>query len=247
MKFTQILEHVAGTLGSLRTGGRRSDPELAALDRGVLTVTLLIAGLDGTILPEEYRAFESLAQSCRGGSRKNVRALLDGALGDAGRLVAMAQVGVYTERERLDVFAKAAAAALPTGFDRGTLADLRRAFALWVAMGVSDGRFSDVERKGVEALVRMFAEVETPDRTKRRVSLLEEDFFENAERIVRNLATPSRREQATADLETLVGKVRKGDGSLGNAADDAVNLAMMAMVSRLPGGGAGVFGPWSCM
>lgn len=163
MKLDKILEAAAKAFAGVKPGGRKGDPELAELDRGVLTVGLLLAALDGTVLPEEYAAFRTLAKRCRGGSAKNVRALLDAALPAAGRLMAMAQVGVYSEKERLAAFLSAAAKALPCGFANGSMADLRRAFALWVTMGISDGEFSAVEKSAVTALERHYAVARAKD------------------------------------------------------------------------------------
>lgn len=226
MKFTKMLAAVADTLGAISLGGKRGDERLAALDRGVLTVALLLAALDGTVLPEEYAAFESLAKKCRGATAKNVRALLDKVLHDAGYLMAMAQVGVYSVKERLAVFVKLAEEALPGGFADGSLADVRRAFALWTTMGVSDGTFSGVERAALEGLVNRFADdryvhdvvqaervamhvpLSRDDLTKvlnvRRTPVLEPDFLSRAERCVRDMAVPAKQPKAEAALETLI-------------------------------------------
>lgn len=226
MKLTTVLEQVTKAFSGLRLSGLR-DARLGALDRGILEVALLVAALDGTVLPAEYAAFETLAQKCRAGSAKNTRACLDRALRSAGYLMAMAQVGVYTQEERIAAFVDAAADALPSGFDEGTPADVRRAFALWVAMGVSDGSFSDIERAAVEALVRYFSKVrqfkadaavatqsyaayrpimtDVGSRPMRAVAFLEDGFLARAERIVRDLAVPSKREAAEAAFEKLIG------------------------------------------
>jgi len=203
------------------------DEKLGALDRGILEVALMVAALDGTILPEEYASFERLARTCRGNTEKNVRACLDRALRAGGYLMAMAQVGAYTPEERVAAFVEAAADALPGGFDEGTPADVRRAFALWVAMGVSDGEFSEIERKAVEELVRHFSSIRqlkaasaaaasmsyasyrpitTADSPilSSTLSLLEADFLEKAERIVRDFAAPETRAAAEAALAALI-------------------------------------------
>lgn len=226
MKFNQILGIAAKTFAAMKMGGRKTDPKLAALDRGVLTVGLLLAALDGTILPDEFAAFQTLAEKCRGGSAKNVRALLDAALPSAGLLIAMAQVGVYTEQERLAAFRAAAEKALPSGFTDGVLLDVRRAFALWVAVGVSDGTFSPLERAAVELLADFYADVRcqrtnmlmscvdigvsvcpgaiTPPPLVKKTPLLEPDFLAKAEKIARALASPAKQEQAEADLAALI-------------------------------------------
>jgi len=225
MRLSAILENVAKTLADVKLCGKKSDPKLAELDRGVLTVALLVAALDGTILPEECAAFELLAKKCRGGSTKNARAVLDKALQKTGYLMAMAQVGVYTEKERIAAFAQMATEALPRGFVEGSLADLRRAFALWVAMAVSDGSFSDVERKALATLEDLYADLRLSREQKatknacamspclkslcvdKKATLLEPQFIEKAERIVRDLTSASKGPKAAEALEALVSTV----------------------------------------
>ena len=217
MKFDRMLETVATAFARVKPGGRRSDPKLAALDRGVLTVAFLLAALDGEIFPAEYAAFRELARKCRGGSERNVRALHDAAVQAAGPLMAMAQSGLYSEKDRLSAFLAAAARALPDGFSDGSLADLRRAFVLWVTIGVSDGDFSKLERTALESLAWHFAAVRVERGAKKGVSKsfrpLEMDFFEKAEKIVRSLGAPAKRAKAEEDLEALISNVQTADGN----------------------------------
>jgi len=191
----------------MAVGGAKGDPELASLDRSVLMVSLMVAGLDGTILSAEYAAFETLSKSCRGASAKNTRACLDAAVPFAGRLVVMAQTGAYDEKERLAAFVEMAEEVLPKRFSCGTLADLRRAFVLWVAMAVADGEFSELERQAIAALAAQFATMRTK---KGLVSLLEPDFFAQAEKLVRQLKSEERRGPAEAELRAFVGTVESG-------------------------------------
>ena len=225
MKISTVLERITKTFAGIRLGGK-GNAKLGALDRGILEVALMVAALDGTVLPAEYAAFEALAQKCRAGSAKNTRACLNRALHAAGYLMAMAQVGVYTPEERVTAFVQAAQAALPGGFDEGTPTDVRRAFALWVTMGVSDGSFSDIERTAVEALVSHFSNVRQlkasaaastlPYAAYRplmtdveplhacTVAFLDDGFLSKAERIVRDFAVPAKRESAEKALENLI-------------------------------------------
>jgi len=112
MQLPKILGSAANVFSNVKLGGLRN-PKLAALDRGVLSVGLMVAALDGAILPEEYEAFATLAKKCRGGSEKNVRSLLDSALPAAGLLMAQAQIVAYSCDERLQTFVAAAEKALP--------------------------------------------------------------------------------------------------------------------------------------
>ena len=226
MKLNTVIENVTKVLADIVTGGKRKDPKLAALDRGVLEVALMIAALDGSVMPAEYAAFVDLGAKCRGCSAKVCRELLDRALRKAGYLIALAQVGTYSEADRLAAFLKMAVEALPFGFEQGTAADVRRAFALWVSMGVSDGSFSPIERMAVEALRDNYAHVlvervmseeralealspsfrvaygKKPRREK--ACLIEDDFIDRAEQIARAMNTASRREKAEAALAELI-------------------------------------------
>jgi len=213
MKSDKMLEEMTRAFADADVGGKRGDPELAALDRGILTVALMIAGLDGTILPDEFTAFVTMAKACRGASAKNTRALFDGAIVKAGQIAAMAQSGVYSEPERLAAFVRMADESLPKGFGSGSMADLRRAFALWIAMGVSDGAFSGFENRCVHALVRRFALLRAA-KARKFVALIEPDFFAKAEKIFRDMAVASKRAKAEKALSELIEKVsvRAKDG-----------------------------------
>jgi len=210
MKFNMILETVVKTFSRVKSGGKKREPKLAELDRGVLTVGLFVAALDGSILPEECAAFLALAENCRCGSAKSARTLLDAALPAAGRLMAMAQVGVYSEEERLVAFLSAAKKALPHGFAGGSMADLRRAFALWVTIGISDGLFSSVEKAAIHALIRRLAVMrakKTKQGESKAFQLIEADFLQKAEKIVRDLASAAKCAKAEEALEELIASV----------------------------------------
>jgi len=209
MKFNKILEMAAKMFAGVKVGGKKGDKKLAELDRGVLTVGLLIAALDGTILPEEYAAIEALAKTCRGGSVKNVRALLNAALPIAGQLMAMAQVGAYSEKERLAAFLMAAKKALPRGFTDGSMADVRRAFALWVAVGVADSEFSEVEQGALTALEWHYSILRQKKNRRKNQSfrLLERDFLAKAEKITRDLAVPAKKAKAETAFAELISMV----------------------------------------
>jgi len=234
MKYDRILEAVAKRFAGTRLGGAKGDPKLAALDRGVLTVALLVAALDGTVLPAEYAAFRTLAKKCRGGTAENVRALFEEALPEVGRLMMMAQVGVYSEKERLAAFLAAATRALPDGFAGGSMADVRRAFALWVTVGVADGAFSAAEREAVTALEWHYAVVRAKGGRRGGFRLLEPDFLMKAEKAARDLSVPAKGAKAEAALGELIASVPAPDGAgataLRPASGVAVKLAMMALL-----------------
>lgn len=200
MKIDKMLDNVVMTLAKVAPGGQKE--KRAALDRGVLEVALMVAGLDGTILPSEYAAFEMLVSRSYTLKAKPAKEILNAAVAKAGTLMAMAQIGSFSESERLAAFVRMAGESLPKNFAKGSLTDLRRAFALWVAMGVSDGAFSSIERKAIVRLALRLS-VARSMKAKKQVTLLEKDFFEKAERIVRDLTIASKREateQALADF-----------------------------------------------
>lgn len=208
MKRDAMLENTAKALSGVDVGGKKNDPELAALDRGILTVALMIAGLDGVILPGEFDAFVAMAKRCRGATAKNTRALYEDAFCKAGPIAAMAQSGLFTESSRLAMFVRLADEALPKGFANGSMADLRRAFALWVAMGVSDGAFSGFESRCVHTLVRRFA-LARAAKAKRFAVMIEPSFFAEAERIFRAMSVASTRAKAEKDLLALIAAAPK--------------------------------------
>lgn len=226
MKKGNLLRHVVEALGLVKLPGRKSDPKLGALDRGVLEVALMIAALDGEIMPAEYETFELLAKQCRGYTQKNAKQCLDCALRKAGYLMAAAQVGCYPPAERIASFVKMAAEALPNGFAFGSETDLRRAFVLWIAMAVSDGAFSELEHSAVEALRDHFERVSlerrqtvearcaamnpafpfvsAPKINTRKVTLFEADFFGRAEEVVKQLGDARTRKAAQDAFAELV-------------------------------------------
>jgi len=225
MKFAQLLPNVTKMLSAIRLVGRR-DPKLSRLDFGILEVALMVAALDGEILDSEYESFVSLAKKCRGYTAANAKKCLDAALRKGGYLMAIAKVGDYSDKERIDAFVDLAVEAMPRGFVDGELSDLRRAFVLWVAMGVSDGEFSGIERSAVDALQDRFAQVmlaRAMDEEQRwvalvpslqtidgrpcahKISLLEKDFLDKAEALVKNLSVASKRDKAEAALAEFIG------------------------------------------
>jgi len=228
MKLSQLLPNVTKMLSAIKLTGKR-DPKLSRLDFGILEVAMMVAALDGEILATEVDAFQTLARSCRGHSAAGAKKCLDEALRRGGYLMAIAKVGGYAESQRIGAFVDLAVEALPRGFVDGELADLRRAFVLWIAMGVSDGDFSDIERKAIDALQDRLGQVMlaraideeqrwlafVPEmqviadgaRHPKKITLLEPDFIDRAAALVRDLSVASKREKAEAELAEFIGKV----------------------------------------
>jgi len=225
MRISQLLPHVTKMLTSFKTTGGKN-PSLSRLDFGILEVALMVAALDGEILESEYAAFTALARKCRGYSAENARKCADSALRRGGYLMAIAKVGGYTVRQRIEAFVDLAIETMPRGFVDGELSDLRRAFVLWVAMGVSDGDFSAIERQAIDALQDRLARVmlvRTMDEEQRwaafvpalqmldgrfsgtrKITLLEDGFTDRAASLVRDLGVAARRERAEAELAAFI-------------------------------------------
>ena len=129
---------------------------IGATDLGVLKVAFMVAALDGEVTEAEYETFGRLAKKCRGYTPESADRALKAAMRSAGYLM------ILSKREKdaklVKAFVVEAQEALPQGFAGFSMAEVKRAIVLWVAMGMSDGDYSSRERKGIEALRRQFAE-----------------------------------------------------------------------------------------
>ena len=126
-------------------------------DFGVLKVAFMVAALDGEVSDAEYRALEALAKKCRGYTPKTAAKALDEAMRSAGYLMLFARRA--TDTALVKAFMGEAQAALPNGFAYFSIEDVRRAIVTWIAMGMSDGDYSAREKKCIEALRKLFAEL----------------------------------------------------------------------------------------
>jgi len=230
MKIDTLLNNVTDVLLSVKVGGKRGDDKLAQMDRGILDVALMIAALDGQIMPAEVAAYYRLLGKCRGCSKKDAPAALDAALHKAGYLIARKQMGT-DDKGCLEAFVREATAALPVGFAAGSLADLRRAFVFWVTMGLSDGGFSPLERAAVQALADGFAKVRCAAKGKKgkttTIPLLEEGFLYKVEKLVRDLSLAAKRAKAQEALDALINTVEVTDKN-GTAYKPACNITVRA-------------------
>ena len=151
------LKFIAG-LGLPSVGkafGLRS--RIGKTDLGVLKVAFMIAALDGEVSSAEYRAFDRLLKRCRGCTEKSAAAAFDEAMRSGGYL--LLQASRLGEAGLEKAFVAEARAALPDGFAYFEFEDVRRAMAIWIAMAMSDGDYSPRERRCIEALRRMLAEM----------------------------------------------------------------------------------------
>lgn len=190
--------------------GKRATGKLTRLDRGILDVALMIAALDGEILPAEVSAYYRLLSKCRGFAKKDAPAALDEALRKAGYLIALKQTGT-NDKALLSAFVNEAMKTLPAGFADGSLADVRRAFVFWTTMGLSDGGYSALERVAVQALANGFTKARAA-KGKKFVSLLEDGFLAKVERLVKDLSVVAKRQKAQAALDALISTVQIKEG-----------------------------------
>lgn len=189
-------------------------------DLGVLKVAFMVAALDGEVSETEYEVFDALAKKCRGCTPENAAKALDESMRSAGYLLLLAK-RVPCER-LVEAFVREANDALPNGFADFELADIRRAFALWIAMGMGDGDYSERERACIEALRQNFAtmKVERADEDAARAAavfpsihmagaqtvvspqmeIISRPFAERVEAVMAELGSAADGEKALADL-----------------------------------------------
>ena len=126
-------------------------------DFGVLKVAFMVAALDGEVTDAEYKALDALAKKCRGYTPKTAAKALDEAMRSAGYLMLLSRRA--KDEELVKAFVIEAQEALPMGFAYLSIEDVRRAGVTCIAMGLSDGDYSAREKKCIEALRKLFAEL----------------------------------------------------------------------------------------
>ena len=136
---------------------KEDDSELGKVDFGVLTVAMMVSALDGVIQPSELKAFDKLARQCRVSDGERA-ARYESALHSAGYMMLISRSGV-SKRAIVETFVREAEKVLPRGFAGGKAEDIRRAFVIWVTMGLSDGEFCGLERACIEAFRDKAAEI----------------------------------------------------------------------------------------
>lgn len=170
MKLKNVLEKTVDALSGLAFA--RSNSKLGQLDLAVLEVALMIAALDGKVLKSEINAFMLLAMKCRGANGASVRSAYEDALRAAGYISITVQI--EDEKTVLEVFADEVVRVMPEDFLAADPSDIRRAFVIWTAMAMSDGEYSDIERKAVQLLEKRFSvikEAEIKAKLERRAAL----------------------------------------------------------------------------
>lgn len=127
------------------------------VDLAVLKVALMVAALDGEIGDSEYETIRNLATRCRGCSAEEIDAALEAGKRSAGYLLLMA---TRSGEDKLETtFVSEALASLPRDFvARGTKSAVRDAFITWNVIAMSDGDFSERERRCLDALRRRISD-----------------------------------------------------------------------------------------
>ena len=161
---------VARILSGLKFNYLKEDESvLGKVDFGVLTVAMMVAALDGVIEPAELKAFSKLAGQCRVGAGERT-ARYEAALHSAGYMLLVSRSGA-SRKTIVRTFVAEAEKVLPQGFAGGKGEDIRRALVIWITMGLSDGRFSGIERACVAAFCAQVAEIMKKRRNSRRERL----------------------------------------------------------------------------
>jgi len=164
-------EIFARCMCALERRGLSGSGRFGAEDLACLQVALMVAALDGRILPREYEMFDQLANRCDGATREKVDSALDTALRSAGYLLLLS--GRLSASALSERFADEALKLLKTDLGALDPAHLRGAFEMWVAMAESDGDFSVVERTCLRALFERLRE----DLAEREMRVLEASRF----------------------------------------------------------------------
>ena len=155
---TKVKAVAARILSGLKFDYQKEDEsELGKVDFGVLTVAMMVAALAGVIEPKELKAFSKLADQCRVDAGERV-ARYNSSLHSAGYMLLVSRSGV-SQKEIVREFLAEAEKVLPTGFAGGRGEDIRRALVIWISMGLSDGRFSGIERTCITMFCARVAEI----------------------------------------------------------------------------------------
>ncbi len=155
MNLTKLFNQIA-----FRSASRtpRAKAWIKRVDRGILEVSLMVAAIDGAVLPSEFKAFLLLARKGFGYSQEAAEEALRRSMHSAGYVLMLAN-REKTQEGFVKAFIEEARAALPRGFAYMKTEDVRQAIVCWIAMAMSDGDYSARERACIEALRMRFAEL----------------------------------------------------------------------------------------
>lgn len=228
MKSGMIVERVQKLLTGLKfeflADIGRAPTKMGRHDSAVLKVAMMVSALDGHVTDKELKAFERLAKECRGYTAEDAKRVFREGLKSAGYIeLAARTLGL---KELITLFVEEAEAIVPNGFVFGNAREVRRAFVMWMAMAMSDGEFSAVERKAIKefaAIVSM--RVETVQRSNATLhrgfapafamayannkdilqgSVLPPEFFKKAEELIARLGRDAASPTALKELKKLI-------------------------------------------
>lgn len=197
--------------------------KIGKTDMGILKVAFMVAALDGEVTKAEYEAFDAMAKKCKGYTPKSAAKALDEATRSAGYLMLLGQR--VSDAELVKAFVNEAQVVLPGGFAYMTIEAVRDAVILWTAMAISDGDYSNREKKCIEALRRLFAEMKVqhieqeeehalaimpafaqaynPGSRDRVVQLISKDFVSRVEDVIKQYGDSA---DASKILKELIAK-----------------------------------------
>lgn len=151
MKLGKIVE-------LMRLGGKALGVKdrISKADICILKVAFLVAAIDGEVTAEEFTVFDAMARRCKGYDEEQGGNVLDDAMRSAGYLLLVSSR--LSDTALVKAFIDEVDRVLPAGYAYfQTVAELRRAFITWIAMGMSDGDYSIREKKCIDALRKHFA------------------------------------------------------------------------------------------
>ena len=119
-------------------------------DFAALKVAMAVAALDGDVTAAELSEFEQLIGSCAIPEGEARAEAFDACLRFAGYLSLQARR--LSKEELLETFVREALDALPAKFFRGDMSHVRRAFAMWTAIAMSDDFYAGIERQAIGRL-----------------------------------------------------------------------------------------------
>lgn len=200
---------------------------LRPADLGVLKVSLMVAALDGEITEDEYKTFGLLARKCPDYTKEAGEKALKEALHSAGYLLLVAKRS--SDAVLMKEFVAEAKAAMPGGFDRLSVGEIRQAMILWIAMGMSDGDYSSRERKCIEALRKLVAELKVSQKIEdeaRWRNLAQDEFSAAGVFDFGSGTVPVVSRDFVKDVESLM-------SALGDSAEAARALKSLASAADL--------------
>lgn len=152
----------AGCLARLLNGfrceflGDAAQGRSASVDLAVLKVAMAVAALDGDVSEPELAEFEQLAEECEIPEGEKREEVFEKCLRFSGYIDLQARR--LPKEKLIELFVDESFDALPNSFFRGDMERIRRAFAMWVAIAMSDDYFAGIERQAIARLRERIAD-----------------------------------------------------------------------------------------